>query len=306
MSKEKYLVTGAAGFIGASVVKCLHDREKTVVAAVKKESDLWRLESINGLEIACLDVTDTDSVRELILKTRPSHIFHLATYGVYRDQTNEAIIFNTNITGTFNLLSACRDIEIDAFVNTGSVYEYADRSGIQKEEQTGIPRNIYDAAKLASTGLSQAFASEYKLPICTLRLFTTYGPQEDSRRLVTGTIRKLFSGERPVIASEAIRDFIYAEDVAEAYLKAAQLGTPGEVYNIASGKPVRVGELVNELCQIVNPKLTPIESNKFLPADDSRCWADITKAQEQLGWQPQTTLKQGLLKTVEWYKNKLM
>lgn len=305
MTKEKYLVTGAAGFIGANLVRRLREENRPVVAVVHDSSNLWRLEGMSGIDLVRTDICDSKSVHELLTTHRPSHIFHLATYGVYRHQHNPEMIFNTNVIGTFNLLNSAKSIEIDAFVNTGSVYEYTNRPGPQIESVTGIPRNVYDAAKLASTAMAQAYAAEYQLPVMTLRLFTTYGPYEDQSRLISSVTHRLLRGERPVIASQAIRDFVYIDDVTQAYLQTASLGQPGEVYNIGGGQGIRIGELVAQICQIVDPSIEAQESENYLPADDSQCWADITKATSQLDWQPTTRLSSGLPKTIEWYKTNL-
>lgn len=305
MTKEKYLVTGAAGFVGANLVRRLREENRAVVAAVRDGSNLWRLEGVSGIDLVRTDICDSAAVKELLITYRPSHIFHLATYGVYRHQRDPEVIFNTNVVGTFNLLNSAKNIELDAFVNTGSVYEYANRPGPQVESVTGIPRNTYDAAKLASTIMAQAYAAEFHLPVMTLRLFTTYGPYEDQSRLVSSVTDRLLLGERPIIASQAIRDFVYIDDVIQAYLQAVANGKPGEVYNIGSGQGTSVGNLVSQICQVVGTKIEPIESHNYLPDNDSQCWADITKATSQLDWLPNTSLSTGLPKTIEWYKNKL-
>lgn len=302
MSKERYLVTGAAGFIGANLVHRLRLDGRDVIAAVQKDSDLWRLDGVSEITFVQTNICDPDSVKDLLTATRPSHIFHLATYGVYRHQRDPQLIFNTNVLGTFNLLNAARDLELNAFVNTGSVYEYSNLPGPQIESITGIPRNIYDAAKLASSQLAQAYATEYHLPITTLRLFTTYGPLEDESRLISSILSKLLYGEQPMIASSAIRDFVYIDDVTQAYLLAADLGKPGEIYNIGSGQGTRIGELFNQICQAVDSTITPIESESYLPINDSQCWANITKASTELNWRPSTELNSGLLNTIQWYK----
>lgn len=304
MSKEKYLVTGAAGFIGSSLVRELVSKEEEVYSLVRPESNLWRLpEASNQHHIVKADLTDYGALEEEIVKIKPTHIFHLATYGVYRDQHDESLIVDVNVTGTLNLLKTAQDLDLAAFINTGSVYEYADLPGSRPENILGEPRSPYDSAKIESTRLATQFAKEHGLPICTLRLFTTYGPFEDMRRLVPKVITSFLNGEAPTVSSSPIRDFIYLEDVVSAYfLASTKAPKTGEVINVGSGYPTKVGELVEELVKIIEPRVTPQITDAFAPINDSQCWADISLAKTLLNWEPKFTLNQGLSRTVDWLK----
>jgi nucleoside-diphosphate-sugar epimerase len=302
MAAERILVTGANGFIGANMTRRLVHEGADVVPAVGPSGEKWRIDDL-PIEPIKLDVTDFDNVVELIEKYKPSHIINLATYGVYRDQKEAQLIYHTNATGIANIAKAALGSQIDMVINTGSVFEYGSLPGMMSEEMIGEIRNPYDEAKIAGTNISNNFYQQFGLPIVTLRLFTTYGPFEDSRRLVAGTILKMLREQEVIMSPDSIRDFVYVNDVVDAYM--ATLDNPqavGEIINIGSGQPHTVGEVVNLIARESDSKSTITSTQDYVAANDSKCWANIDKARQIINWSPQTTLEEGLRETIEWYK----
>lgn len=306
MSKEKYLVTGAAGFIGANLTRTLVERGRIVYPLIQPETNTWRLHDleINPDNYLTVDVTDFDALRREVSRVKPTHILHLATYGVHRDQADQIKIFNTNVLGTANLLRVGLDLDLAAFINTGSVFEYGNLSGEQTESCQGLPRSMYDLAKIISSQTASSFARNYNLPVCTLRLFTAFGPYEDKRRLVASVIASLLGGQTPDIKTpQAIRDFIYIQDVVEAYcLAGAKSDWQGEVMNIGSGQPTAVGSLVKEVASILGIEAPKLEVKQPVSFQDSRSWASISAARTLLRWSPKLNLSQGLTQTVDWFR----
>ncbi len=304
MKREKYLIAGATGFIGSAIVRELVSRGLDVSSLIRPESNIWRLPKHSSRHhLVQGDLTDLTSLQKTIKEINPNHIFNLATYGVYRDQDDKDLILRSNVLGTENLLKAALNVDLTSFVNTGSVYEYADLPGCRIESILGTPRNPYDTAKIKSTHLACEFAKDYQLPVCTLRLFTTFGPYEDVRRLVSRTIFSFLNDKSFTISSSPVRDFVYLADVVTAYLRASSIALKqGEVINIGSGQPTRVGDLVNKLVKIINPKVLPQVTDQFAPINDSQCWADVSLAKKLLGWSPVSSLDQSLEETVDWFR----
>lgn len=306
MRKEKYLITGAAGFIGGNITRKLVNEGVTVFPLIAPDSDTWRLDGldIDPENFLNVDITDFTALQEKVLKVRPTHILHLATYGVYRDQADQLKIFNTNVLGTANLLRVSLDLDISAFINTGSVYEYGNLPGKQHEDNLGRPRNMYDLAKIVGTQTATNFAIQYGLPVCTLRLFTAYGPYEDIRRLVPSVILSLMRGKDPnILAPQSIRDFVHVQDIADAYFQASlKENWKGEIINVGSGQPVTVAHMVNEISTILGLDRPLISEDSPISPNDSQSWADLSIAEKVLRWQPKRNLNDGLTQTTNWFK----
>ena len=301
--KNKYLVLGASGFIGASLVRKLAKENKDVYGFIRKGSNLWRLKNVSGIKMINGDITNKQDLTRKLIKINPTHIVNLATYGVYRDQKDTSKIIETNLTGSLNLFEAAKKLKnLKLIINTGSVYEYGSLYGQMKESIIAPARNFYDASKIATTSLAQAYSSLKILPICTLRPFTVYGPLEDSRRLIPSIIKTIQEGKKPQIASNATRDFIYIDDLIDAYVLA--LKKPklviSQTINLGSGQPTKVKDFVSLIATSLKTDIKPINALKFSSPQDSKCWSDIRKAKKILNWSPQTENKEGINKTIAW------
>lgn len=301
---KKVVIAGGTGFIGGNLARHLCSKEFDVYVLTRADSNPWRLDGVKT-EVVSADVTNANQIKTAVEKIRPNVVINCATHGVYRDQLDASDIYNVNIKGTHNLLEASRALsDKPLFIQTGSVYEYADLPGQRKEDTTGIPRNAYDLVKIMTTMESAGYYRSFQLPTVILRLFTVFGPYEDSRRLVPQVIQSVNEGRTPNIAPQAIRDFVYIDDVMSAYEKAINLTDHfGEVINIASGQPIHVGEFVQQILDCVDSNLKPNVSVEFAPANDSQCWADITKAKKLLNWEPQYNTRTAIQLTVNWHQN---
>lgn len=302
MASERILITGANGFVGANITRRFYDIGVDVIPAIRPSGEKWRIEDL-PLSPLELDVTDIESVRETIRKTKPTHIVNLATYGVYRDQKNTELIYKTNVLGITNILEVSKDLPIDMVINTGSVFEYGSVPGQVMENVRGDIRGPYDEAKMTSTDVASKYYKEFGLPVVTLRLFTAYGPYEDSRRLVASTILKALGDQEIIISPNAVRDFVYINDIADAYWKTIfQKTVSGEIINIGSGQKGTVGEVVQSIIDITGSKSTVLTNDSFAPTNDSCCWANIDKARKLIDWSPHRSIEEGLQETIEWYK----
>lgn len=302
---KRVLVTGAAGFVGANLVHRLVSEGHNVTALVRPESDLWRLQSVLGeIDIQSVDLNDADAVPNAVRSVAPEWIFHLAVHGAYSWQTDSVNIVSTNLLGTQRLLETCSENGFEAFVNVGSSSEYGYADHPPKENEIPKPNSYYAFAKAAATMFCGFFAEHNKLPVRTLRLYSVYGPWEDSRRLIPTLIAAAREGRLPPLVDPNVaRDYVFIEDVVDALVLSAKKPCTeyGEVLNVGTGVQTTIREtvdVVRTLFQItVEPEWGSMPNRRW----DTTSWvADISKIQQSLGWSPKVALNDGLKLTAEW------
>jgi len=303
---KNILVTGATGFVGACLVRQLIKNKNKVHIILRQNSNIWRIRDIlKRLNLHRADLTDSGQVKKIVKKIKPQVIYHLATYGAYPFQKDPKKIFQTNVLGTLNLLNACLEVDFDIFINTGSSSEYGNKSKPMSEKDLLEPNTYYSLAKASQTLLCQHLAREDNLPIITLRLFSVYGPYEESTRLVPTLINNCLNDKDLSLAwPKTARDFIFVDDVIAAYLKATRLPKlAGHIFNIGTGQQSSLEDIVSVVVKITRAKVKQnwgaIPGRPF----DTNTWlANISKAKKMLNWQPKYNLEAGLKKTVNWFK----
>jgi len=305
--KNRVLVTGATGFIGSCLTHRLVNTNYDIHIIKRETSNIWRIKDIlNRVTVHNVDLTDKKNLEKIVKAIKPDIILHLANAGVYGGwHLPERQLIETNFLGTVNLINACNNIKYKCFINTGSSSEYGLKKDSMKETDICEPINIYGITKCAATLYCQAKARREKLPIVTLRLFSPYGYYDEPTRLVPSVIKSCLLGENPKVSSPRfVRDFIFIEDVIDAYLKTTpQMG--GEIFNIGYGQQHTVGEVVNTIVKLTGNKVRPEwGSSSMRPSEPTMWQANITKAKNFLNWRPQYTLKEGLEKTVKWYETR--
>jgi nucleoside-diphosphate-sugar epimerase len=301
------LVTGATGFVGANLVRRLLDEGEEVHVFAREGSNLWRLNAILGdIHLHRIDLLDEEAVARAVEAIRPQTIYHLAAYGAYPFQTDVNPILLTNLLGTSNLVQACARIGFQHFVNTGSSSEYGFKSQPPSESEWLEPNSYYAVAKASATMYCSYTSRKIERPITTLRLYSAYGPFEEPTRLMPTLIKKGFLGELPpLVAPDTARDFIYIDDVCEAYLRTARSTTPelGEVLNVGSGVQCNIREIVDVARKVLGIAIEPEWGSMQARIWDSSVWvADNRRIRERLDWEPKFDLEKGFRAMVEWFK----
>ncbi len=303
---ERIFITGATGFIGSNLTRRYLDQGAEVFINLRKASDTWRIKDIlSEVNSVAIDITDYEKLRQAIKKVRPDIIFHTATYGGSAEQKNIERIMETNITGTVNLIRSCRDTGVRLLVNTGTSSEYGIKDSAMKETSLLEPVNEYGVSKAAATLFSQTYAVTDMLPIVTLRLFSPYGRYEQKSRLVPSVILSALQKINPKISSrEFVRDFIYIDDILDAYEAVTNLKNPaGKIFNIGSGQQHSVGEIVDIIVSHLGNEVTYELGAPQAWNNEPQVWqADIQKANIELRWVPRYSLNDGLAATIDWFK----
>lgn len=293
--------------MGANLARRMLADGHKVCLLLREESDPWRLEDlIEEFEIVRLNLLDFDQTLNAVSSFKPELIFHLAVCGAYSWQTDWKEIVDTNLTSTINLVEACAKIGFDCFVNTGSSSEYGFFDHAPEEHEAVEPNSYYAITKAAGTMTARYVASRDSLKIPTLRLYSVYGPYEDPRRLMPTLIRKGLQGELPPLVDPSIaRDYVYVDDVVEAYLATVRsnLDEPGAVFNVGTGTQTSIEEIVaiarNELSIGVEPSWGSMENRVW----DSSIWvSNNKKILSGLNWKPAFSVAEGFHKFSQWVK----
>jgi nucleoside-diphosphate-sugar epimerase len=299
------LVTGAAGFLGANLVRHLNAAGHEVIAVSRPGGTSWRLEEIaSEVRTLELDLRDSAAVERAVDMTKPQWIFHLAAHGAYSWQTDVATMIDVNISATAALLAAARTAEVQAFVNAGSSSEYGLKTHPPSEDEWLQPNSPYAVTKAAGTHLI-GLAAAQGLPAVTLRLYSIYGPWEDAGRLVPALVREAARQSLPpLVGPQTARDFVYVEDCCEALMQAAKRGAPGgpgAVLNLGSGIQTSLAELVEIARQALGVTALPEWDTMEQRGWDTDAWvSDARAAREHLGWRTSTDLAEGLARTADW------
>lgn len=300
ISGKRVLITGASGFIAANLARKLIEENAEIYALDTATS--WKTEALQITNIKT-DITNLEAVKKAVTQAQPEIVFHLAAYGVNQSADVQTAI-NVNITGTANLLSALVGSKIEKIIHTGTCHEYGDKKGRITEETLTSPKSVYAATKAASTALCLSYYHQHALPINILRPFVAYGPFSNPYTIISTTIlHALNKKDVPLSSCSANRDFVFIEDVADAYIKAATAKASGEIFNIGSGTEESIKEVVTKTLSLMGNPVKPLFG--ALPdrkGEIMHLQADNLKAKKLLEWQPKTSLEQGLKKTIEWFK----
>ena len=304
LAGTRVLVTGAAGFLGASVVRSLVAAGAEVHALVRASTQLARLSPLlRDIRLQHADVTDAEGVASAFRAARPEVVFHLAMApGQFTGPGEMMSALRTAIDGTANLLGAASAGPLRRFVHAGSALEYAPADRPLREDDPIRPGSPRGVAKAAASRLCRAFAAARRCPVIVLRVFSVYGPGEPEHRLVPTAVRAaLEGGELRLTGPGLSRDLVYIEDVSEALLRAAVCeAEPGACVNVGTGVQF-TNEEVAALVSRASGRPLAVRAGTYResPCDSPSRVADTRRAEALLGWRARHTFADGLAKTIE-------
>ena len=340
LDNKTILVTGAAGFIGFYLSKRLLEEEKVskiigldnindYYDVSLKEYRLDILKKFNNFEFVKGNLADKELVNSVFKKYKPSIVVNLAAQaGVRYSIDHPDVYIESNIIGFYNILEACRNNTVDhlVYASSSSVYGGNTKVPFSTDDKVDNPVSLYAATKKSNELLAHSYSKLYDIPSTGLRFFTVYGPAGRPDMAYFGFTNKLIHNETIKIFNygNCKRDFTYVDDIVEGIIRVMQ-GAPkkssGEdglpvppyaVYNIGNSNPENLLDFVQILQEeLIRAKVLPedynFESHKELvpmqPGDVPVTYADTSALEKDYGFKPTTSLRKGLKKFAEWYKD---
>lgn len=309
----RVLITGGAGFIGANLAKFLVGKgAKVTVFDDFSTGYMENLEEIaRDVVIVRADVRDFESVKEAI--ANQEYVFHMAANASVPISTeNPQYDFEVNAVGTFNVLKAMLDLDLDApllFASSAAVYGEPKSVPIQEDHELK-PLSPYGTSKLTAELYCQTFHRVYGLPTVCLRYFNVYGPLQ--RKYVMFDLLNKLKKQQDKLevlgTGNQVRDFLYVSDAVEAAVLLAQTPSAfGEVYNVGTGVGTSIRKLVVLLLKTLNlqDKTEVYYTSQSWKGDVQKLVADIAKIRKH-NFQPKVRLKTGLRRLINWYNNSIL
>lgn len=298
------LVTGASGFIGANLYKMLAAVRGDIYAIINREKG-WRLADVHDEHVIAIDFNDFAAAKNLVNSLAPQTVFDCVAYGAYSFEEDTNLIYQTNFLAIVNLVSLLAAQPFAAYIHAGSSSEYGTNSAAPVEDSVCEPNSPYAVSKVALAGYLRFMGKQREFPCANLRLYSVYGPLEDTSRLFPNLLRQALAGKLPpFVDARTSRDFIHVDDVCAAFILAAAKMHPGiygENFNIGTGIKTTIAELAyvtrREFGVAAEPQFGTMEGRAWDLAD---WYADPRKAMEQLGWKPLVKLEDGLRSMSGW------
>jgi NAD dependent epimerase/dehydratase len=306
------LVTGAGGFIGSHLTERLVREGARVRAFVRYNSrhnvgllSLLPLDLYKSVEIITGDLRDCEAVREAMRGVET--VFHLgALIAIPYSYLHPREVVETNVMGTLNILMAARELGTGRVVHTSTSETYGTAQYVPIDEKHPLQgQSPYSASKIGADKLVESFYRSFGVPVATLRPFNTYGPRQSARAVIpTIIVQALVLDQIRLGALEPQRDFTFVEDTVDGFLRIGFCAdVVGQMINIGSEDCISIGDLTRKILGLIGRDLPVLSEDQRLRPSQSevmRLHANSEKARDLLGWQPRTSLDDGLQRTIDW------
>jgi NAD dependent epimerase/dehydratase len=313
VKSTRVLVTGASGFIGSHLAELLVSEGAKVTALCEYNSFndwgwLERSPALDAMKIVTGDIRDPHFCQELVKGAEI--VFHLAALiPIPYSYRAPASYVETNVNGTLNLCQAARANGAPRFIQTSTSEVYGTAQYVPIDEKHPLsPQSPYSATKIGSDAIAMSFYYAFGLPVTVARPFNTYGPRQSARAVISTIISQLASGREEVDLGDTrtTRDFTFVRDTCRGLVAIASMnGGAGEVYNIGSNYEISIGDLFNLIVQLMDTKARIVcDATRLRPekSEVMRLWCDNRKLKEASGFEPSTSLADGLRQTIQWFR----
>lgn len=316
---KKILVTGASGFAGSYLVDYLVENKKEdFFGTYYSDKGTKNLEkNKNRINLTKVDLTNESQTQQLIEKIKPDEIYHLAAFASSVDSFSSPVktVIN-NISSQINILEALKNNNLIntkiLIISSAEVYGGVKPEDLPINENTPFnPTNPYAVSKLAQDFLGKQYFMADNLKVIIARPFNHIGPRQTPDFVVSSFAKKIVEIEKrkkepvlPVGNLEAKRDFTDVRDVVKAYVLLMDKGIPGDAYNIGSGVPYKISDILDKLLSYSNAKVI-IQSDKslFRPIDNPELVCDASKLKNLTGWKPEIKIEKTLKDTLDYWRN---
>lgn len=311
----KILVTGGAGFIGSHFINYRLKRADDEIICVDNFNDYYSPAVKEGnvapflgnprFKLYRADICNMESMNKIFVQEKPDIICHLAARAGVRPSIENPFIYEkTNVLGTLNLLELSRIHAVKNFVfaSSSSVYGNQKKVPFSEVDPVNEPISPYAATKKSAEMLAHTYHHLYGLPCTSLRFFTVYGPS-GRPDMAPYKFTKLISEGAPIQKfgdGNTKRDYTFIDDIVPGISEALDADMPFEIINLGNNKPVELNYFISLIEKLVGKKAI-IKNLPMQPGDVDITYADISKAQKLLGYNPKTTIEEGMEKFVEWY-----
>lgn len=301
---KSVIVTGATGMIGASMIEQMVEDGVQVTAICrpnsKKRSNLIDHPLVRVVEC---DINDLSSLKNT-LDGEYDTFYHFAWDGTYGDSRNDAVLQERNVYNTLIAVQVAHDLGCKVFVGAGSQAEFG---FVEGELSDAIPKNpvtCYGIAKYTAGRLSAVMCENLGMRQSWGRIVSTYGPRDNSYTMVMSSVIGMLNGERMAFTKgDQIWDYVYGGDCSRAFYLIGKYGKHGKAYTIGSGKSRLLREYISDIRDVVNPNLEiGIGEREYYQNQVMKLTADISELTEDTGFMPEVDFKEGIRRTMEWYK----
>jgi UDP-glucuronate 4-epimerase len=311
---ETVFVTGGAGFIGSHLVERLAARGNRVAVydsfdpyydRETKEANIGPSLAMGNVRLVEGDIQDRERLFQTFARARPTKVVHLAARAGVRPSFEKPQAYvDTNVSGTLNVLLACRKYAIERLVFASSSSVYGSVSAAAQEMVTPLrPLSPYGASKVAGEALCSAFSRRSGLSVTALRFFTVYGPRQRPDMAVNRFTRMILSDETVPVYGDGSsrRDYTYVSDTINGIIAALDADLPGyTVFNLGRGTPISLRELL-KLIEFGLEKRALLDFMDAQQGDPQTTCADITRAQAVLNYEPKVSPQEGVIRYTEWF-----
>lgn len=312
----KVLVTGAAGFIGSHLSEFLVQKGFEVKAFVRYNSKNgwgWLDESPlkENIEVYSGDIRDFDAVKDAMKGI--DAVFHLAALiGIPYSYISPLAYIKTNIEGTYNILQAARELDIQRIIHTSTSEIYGTAQYVPIDEKHPVnPQSPYAATKSGADQLALTFHRSFGLPVTIIRPFNTFGPRQSARAVIPTIITQLLAENEEVKLGnlDATRDMNYVLNTCEGFWKVGlHEKSNGEILNLGSNREISIKDLAEMIARLMNTNLqieTDYQRIRPEKSEVERLLCNSERAKMLTGWEPKHSLEEGLQETIEWMKRHL-
>jgi GDP-4-dehydro-6-deoxy-D-mannose reductase len=317
---KKVLITGITGFVGSHLTELLLDRKGyQIFGTARPRSNQENIRHLKKqLTIFSADIVDSHSIYELVKKVKPNYIFHLAAQSfVPASWTSPATTMEVNILGSVHLFEAVRTLGIDPVIQiacSSEEYGLIKKSELPVNEQSPLrPLSPYAVSKAAMDYLGYQYFKSYGMKIIRTRTFNHTGPRRTETFVCSNFAKQIVEIEKglrdPVIRVgnlEARRDFTDVRDVVRAYLLSVKKCRPGEVYVIASGKAIKISQVLKKLISLAKVKVRIEEDpERMRPSDVPVLQGDSSKFRKATNWKPKVPFEKTLKDILDYWRERL-